>query len=589
MMRSSVNYVGKTSDYSDYVYYNADIINNETKDRAGGAAVRDPPIRFNETRDAPLIKDASQYHFSIIRFSMDGANRDLPLFIPNIQAGTGQTNVNLTSYAMAVTLQQTWNVTTGAGIVPVTFNITPTPRFIQYESETQNDELAPTPRPLADPRYRSQWLGATSYQTGDIVSMAIDATYNTGTAPYYVALKPSVGQSPLLTTGFWGYTDADLGSPQDLSSRYYWVYTYQHWVNLWNKTMYDPSRSGIAIAGLGIPQSCIEDLAFQFYNAWTAATVDAFPYATVGDFVNGATSAFAPQMVYTPSTRKFQIYADADGYGKRTNAFTPAAPGVAGATTPPRMRLFFNNNMYNLFANYDNIYYNVTSPTSSKNPFFGLPIYIDPTLNTGAYPASGIGLPLPIGYTNEILFTNKFWQNVADYRLSPYSGVPPLGYVTPNGATSTPNQQRVYWIADQDYPSTDTLWSPISSIVFTSTLMPVKSEYTGQPIVLGSGNAGINSDTTQNAFQPIITDISLPLANGAEDYRGFITYLPAAEYRLSDFTSSHQPIQNIDVQVYWKNRLDNQLYPITMANLSSVSIKMMFRHKDAMVGGKESV
>jgi hypothetical protein len=34
--------------------------------------------------------------------------------------------------------------------------------------------------------------------------------------------------------------------------------------------------------------------------------------------------------------------------------------------------------------------------------------------------------------------------------------------------------------------------------------------------------------------------------------------------------------------VFWKCRLDNTLYPVTMFNLSSVSIKMLFRHKSVL-------
>jgi hypothetical protein len=141
---------------------------------------------------------------------------------------------------------------------------------------------------------------------------------------------------------------------------------------------------------------------------------------------------------------------------------------------------------------------------------------------------------------------------------------------------------RVYYLAQQDYSSTDSLWSPVSSIVFTSTLLPVKSEQTGAPVVLGIGNLGFSAPTVQSAFQPIITDISLDTSSGSADaYRRFIYYAPAAEYRLSDFSSSKQDVRNIDIQVFWKNRLDNQLYPVTMFNLSSVSIKVMFKHKDA--------
>jgi hypothetical protein len=233
---------------------------------------------------------------------------------------------------------------------------------------------------------------------------------------------------------------------------------------------------------------------------------------------------------------------------------------VVGQPTPPNARLFFNANMYGLFGNYDNTYWNDLAADPNFSP----------------YPS----LQVPDGYVNEILFTNKFYRNVVDYRLPPYAGAAPLGYVPAA-------LQRVYWLAEQDYSSVDSLWSPVSSIVFTSTLLPVKSEATGAPVVLGTGNIGQSSATVQSAFQPIITDISLDTSQlgGTAAYRQFIYYAPSAEYRLSDFSTSKQDIRNIDIQVYWKNRLDNQLYPINMFNLSSVAIKVMFKRKNAQ-GGK---
>jgi hypothetical protein len=62
-------------------------------------------------------------------------------------------------------------------------------------------------------------------------------------------------------------------------------------------------------------------------------------------------------------------------------------------------------------------------------------------------------------------------------------------------------------------------------------------------------------------------------------YRQFISYLPTAEYRISDFGDSRSPISSVDVKVYWKNRLNGQLYPVQMVNLSSVHFKLMFRKK----------
>jgi hypothetical protein len=101
---------------------------------------------------------------------------------------------------------------------------------------------------------------------------------------------------------------------------------------------------------------------------------------------------------------------------------------------------------------------------------------------------------------------------------------------------------------------------------------------------------GISAATAQSAFSPIVTDIALDTSSGGADaYRRFIYYTPFAEYRLSDLAASKQDIRNIDIQVYWKSRLDNKLYPIQMFKLTTVSIKCMFRHKNAHVTENYSV
>lgn len=580
MFRSTVTQVGGTAEAPDYVYYNADIINNETRDQAAGLAIVDPPVRFNETRDAPLVRDASQYYFSIVRFSMDGPNRDLPILIPTIQQGTGQNNPNLTTYGMAISYQQDWN-TSDVGLVSIT--AAPAVRFLDYISESQNPTQAPNPGPLSAPTFRGLWNIANTYAPGDIVNVVLGGQifyqviqpqqwsplvqYQIGDFVQYgtlgafraiavppIGVPPVVGPNwvlgitgfaPALNPQYWSLVGNNLGQPQNLTSRYYWVYTYQHWVDLVNNTF----------------NQAINDTYLEFQNQWTlSGTADPFPYPTLASFL-----AFVnvPQMVYNPSTKRFSIYADSDGYGTRLTPFTPqpaqlGPPPVAGQQTPPQFRVFFNTNMYGLFANFVNTYWNDTSTTSG--PFGGTP-------------------PAPVGYVNEILFPNKFYQNVADYRLAPFNGVAPLGYVPAA-------QQKPYWVTEQDFQSTDSIWSPISSIVFTSTLLPIKAEATGQPIVLGGSNDGFSAPTTQAAFQPIITDVALDTSapTGAEGYKNFIYYAPVAEYRLTDFAPSKVDIRNVDIQVYWKNRLSGELYPVRLFNLSSVSVKIMFRRKGAQDG-----
>jgi hypothetical protein len=533
MYRGSIQTVGGTHDAPTHIYYNADIINNNTNDRAGGLVTVDPQIRFSETRDSAIVKDSSEYFFSIVRFDMNGANKDLPLFIPTITAGTGQTNVDWTVYACAIAYQQRWQFT---DIAPVTFTIAPDPRFVIYTPETQNPVLAPTPRTMAVPNFAGVYNPALTYQTGQIVGTTLNV-YGAVDGPFYQAIQPVPLATAPPNPAFWLLVPGNIGNSQDLSSRYYWVYTYQHMVDLVNQTLTQ--------AHLNIYN--------EFAIQWAATgTVDPFPYPTFASFQAVVNT---PQMVFNPDNHRFRIYGDSDGFGQRITAFTPVAPGVTGPLTAPQFRLFFNSNMYGLFSNFNNTFYE-----TPLLPGFNL------------VPTS---IPVNAGYTNEILFTNKFYQNVADYRIPPFAGVAPLGYVPIA-------EQKPYWVAEQDYASDDSLWSPIGSIVFTSTLLPIKTEATGQPLVLGNGNLGFSSATSQNAFQPIITDIALDTSQpgGASEYRTFVSYAPTAEYRLADLSPSRQEIRNIDIQVYWKNRLDSSLNPINMFNLSSVSIKVLFRRRD---------
>lgn len=572
--QSSIQRVGGSAAEPDYLYYNVSIINNNANDLAAGEAVQDPPIAFNETRDTYLIKNSSDYYFSIVRFAMAGPGLDLPLFIPDIQVGTGQINQNLTSYALATTYKQTWSLTTSTGaVVSKEFIITPGPVFVLWEPENKNNVIAPLPRSVASPNYKGVYDALNTYAPGEIVSLVI-SKYNTGVAPYYVCVVPnspanpqtpgsgSVATIPPLPIGdpnvgkpYWILASATLGLTQDVGSFYYQSSTYEHMVGLVNNTIYNPADAAQLPQNANI-FTATGSMLSDFYAQWTSyapfadPTGAQFPYATLGAF---ASAIVPPKVKYDEVTGLFSIIADSDAYGVRIQTFAvvppPAYPGLATAQTVPVCRLFMNTNMFGLFANFPNTYYN-----SLIIPGFG------PTQP---------GLP---GYTNEILFVNKDYTNVLDFRQLPYSAITPV------------TLQKPYWVATQEAISTDSLWSPIQALVFTSTLLPIQNESAGPPIDLGGSNLGFSSATVRSAFEPIITDIVLPLGDkGAIDYRGFIYYVPTAEYRLADFTANTE-IRNIDIQVFYRNRLDNNLYPVQMYNQSNVSLKFMFRKKSASGG-----
>ena len=626
---ASVKFVGGTDMDPDYVYYNADIVNNTTDDQtSSGDAIQDPNIVFNEQRDFPILQDISKYNFSIVRFTMDGANLDLPLFLPNIRTGTGQVNVNLSTYGLAVPYQQTlyqttppvvaaWNPATtyadnayvsynsvlngithyaqsivGSNtgnnpdpavnpnwatywvqlgtIAPtattVTLSVLPPTRFVIYTPQDKNPIVSPLPNSMANDNFKGFYNAGTTYTKGQIVSstpLNTIVSQNTFDGPFFEATQTTTGNAPSNNSVFWQRIGDQKGRPQDLATGYYYVYTYQRWMNLVNLTIFNPADlpNNATLLGRAASTCAICDTYYAFHDAWVQnGTLGSFPYASLTAFLNA--TAQPPQLTYDGGSQRFTIAFDSDGYGSRLTSFTPST-SLGGFATPPQFKLFMNTNMYNLFANFDFLYWNTRSPA------------------IGPY----AGIPAPAGYVYEILVPNKYYTDVQDYRLSPYSGTPPLGFV-PTGSgnpasnlVSVLNEQKVYWTVTQETPSTDTLWSPISSIVFASALMPVNPEENSAPVNIGQGNIGNSQATAKAAFTRVITDLSLPMDKGAASWKTFIYYVPSAQYRLSDFLASHQPLSGVDVQVFWRHRLNNQLYPISMTNLSSVSFKMMFKKK----------
>lgn len=446
----------------DYVYYNGTIISNRTGLANNGVEVPNPECRFLETRDVPIIRDCSKYNFSIIRFTINGANRDLPLFIPPIRYGLFQpvaTNVNLTIYSITLDLTVSYVIS----------GITYTNTFT-------------TVQPL--------------YHTSESTSAPVPPTISV------------------------------ISGQQQVGNRYYWYYTYQHWLDVLNTAFQQAwSYTGGTITDqLG---NTVQTTGFQTQLAtWWASipALSALPVPTL--------TTQPPVMKWDPNTLRFSLYADIFGFGgadrvSATPQTLPNPPYPAGSTYSESYRLWFNSNLYGMFANFLNEYDNEATNKS-----------------------------------NEIIIRSDMNENLyTEFNLA----TPPVAI-------------RRYWVMGQDFPSTGTLWSPIESIVFTSNLLPLVNEAQGEPIRFGESNTGSANGATQSAFQPIITDIAL-VQDYAHSYKEFINYTPQAEYRLASFQRSSTPINSIDIQVFWKCRLDGQIYPVELFNGSSVGVKVMFRRR----------
>jgi hypothetical protein len=508
---------GGSADSPDFLWYNADIVNNNQLDAVDGIAVQDPQVRFNETRDKPILYNIQDYHFSIIRFSMNGANLDLPLWCPQVELGSARydpdANTVPTVYSFTLSYQQQWNLQISGSSVKTLITAISPQQFLLWVPQVNNTVIGPPPLP------------------GTITK-------------------------------------------QDLSSRFWWATDYSYVVSLMNTAL---ETAWVNVWG-------------AFNSAWTATgTTSTNPYTTFASFMNGV--GVFPQLIWNAGNTQshtISLYADSDCFGQRLTSFTPASGTTVGPTSTPYCRIFTNNNMYGLLSGFSSLYWN-TDPVPPP-PFQSfIPGTPNPSLTGSTWTISGSALNLSNidGATNELIVTNAFYANVQDYRLTPYAGTPPLGFVPTSSSSSGINLQKVYWAIAQDFACVDTMWSPIASLVFTSQFIPVTKEIQSDPTFLGYGNLGTSGVTSPSAFQPIVGDLEIDLADkGADAYRGFIKYEPQAEFRMSDI-SGQNDLRSIDIQLWWKGRLDGVLYPVNMFNLSSVSIKMLFRKK-GITSGKSS-
>lgn len=530
--------IERSGDYAspDILYYNASIVNNNTDDLINGFAFNDPLIKFNETRDQPIIRDASQYQFSIVRFVVNGGNLDLPLFIPSIQSSTGQFDPNLTEYGFGISLSIQL---TNADASITTYRVCPPLTYVEFEPENLNPFQAPLPLPPCSPDFvyivnGGIWDNVNAYSAGNIVTVPagglpgvaepyiryVQASKDVpaGTALNATYVVPATGQ----TVPYWKVVSPELGRPQDISSRYYWVSTFQHWVDLVN------------VAFDNANQAVYNGLLAGWVAHGGSNNASNFPYPAYSNFV---ALGFAPPIM---------------NYNAQTGLFNISYPDVYVGTSPKiTIGLWMNINSYGLFANFPSKYYNKPAGDGSL----------------GATLSGAIGPFLP-GYAYRMTVEAlDLGSNV--FPIANIKPVPP--------PTDAINYYRMY----QEYISTSTLWSPVDSIVFVSNLLPIQNEQTAPPNVFGSGNVGNSTATVPSAFQPIITDVANSLSADPTGWRKMLYYAPTAEYRMADFQNSRADIKNIDVQVFWKNRLNNELYPLTMYNLSSVSIKIMFRKKSS--------
>lgn len=127
----------------------------------------------------------------------------------------------------------------------------------------------------------------------------------------------------------------------------------------------------------------------------------------------------------------------------------------------------------------------------------------------------------------------------------------------------------------QEY-SSGSLFTPVSSVMFTSSLIPVIPSHSSTPIAYDGDSSlvrgGLNNNTTQ-----IITDFQSQ-DNSGYGFQTNLSYVPSSEYRMISLNNGSGKIDSIQISCNWKDKYGN-VHPVYLAGGLSCDIKILFRRK----------
>ena len=652
---SSIRLLPNSRGDADNIYYTGSIINNNTSALGNNP---DPQASYQEIRSVPILKDANDYEVSVLKVTINGGGKSLPILIPQIQrdailpselppwfstiaypAGTW-VQYNGAYYKSKLAIAATtggsantnpasdttnWNTATSFPTYSLLSTYT-TGEYVIFGGKTYVAIVSvplptygtnPNPPPPTiitndpSPPNSAYWKVVTFPQVNQtIYSVTLNAVvWNPSTSALVYVTSDNVttqtSQTPFYVQ--WIPENVDPGTqvpmtafPSQVDSQYYYCYSYNHWVVLVNSTLtaaYNQLYANIrAITGLttytmanACPTVEFDELKklFSFYTstpntAWgnyteaqpiyaalgppgtkvfplapasvtgailgTTLTVTAGTVADIklGGIVTGTGVTTGTQILSGP------VYVS----GNATFQVSIAYPTTTGSQTltissPEFLYVGYNINFEGLMTNFDTQYYGedsvLWSPTASGAAYTILPYAQGGTTQSVYLPG------------NTLVVRNKTNTNI----ITP---------ITTSGTYTLPP----LFVTTQDFESVSTLWSPVGGIVLTTQLIPVRNEDTSAPVTIGSGN--LNNSFSTAAFQTVLIDFTMDTM-AADAWRGLISYVPTAEFYPVSMTQSHQEIKSVDFLIQWRNRLTNQLIPLTLYNTASASVRLLFRRK----------
>lgn len=376
----------------------------------------------------------------------------------------------------------------------------------------------------------------------------------TGTAHNWIQATIPITWIPENQAAFT--TVPNTASPRQAETDYYYCYTYDHWANLMNNALAAAWRD-VKRKAATLTLTCGTVCPYVTYNQTTGlfslhqdAQTSWLPFGTaprtdsqVSDGPLGVSEAMAPYTAFGRST--------ATGYSQGEYSYVG-----------------WNTNMDLLLTNLDTIYFGGDS-TPIPGPAGAAGYDYEQTTSTVLTPNAVAPLftgPTQIYYPENIV---NVIPTQDETRNNVFTLTAP--YASPATAAAP-----VYISQTQDFISTGSMWSPIASIVLTTTTIPVRFEANAAPVFIGNSNQG-GTSAASGASQKVLLETPIDAVT-ADIWRGFIQYKP-----LTPIFSALDPCQdgltNLDVGFFWRNRLTNSLIPIENVNAGSVSFRLRFVKK----------
>lgn len=262
----------------------------------------------------------------------------------------------------------------------------------------------------------------------------------------------------------------------------------------------------------------------------------------------GVATTHPPFLIFDPTTQLISFVVE--------NSLVSPPFGGAG----PVIEIWMNSALVSTYLSGFEMFFNGNNAVNSKN----YKLVVRYRFNNG-YPAVDNSPTANANVSNQY-YTDGTTGNLVTMPAPIISPIPQYFY--------PPGNPPDFLYVSQDY-STLQNWSSFKSIVFTTSSIPVNSEFVPQTISQGlaTGNG-----TGAVSFRPILTDFQISI-NSADNIRQQIDYFPQGPYRIVDLISN-QPITKFDVNIYWTDLFDN-LRPIEIGPNQAASIKFLFVRKSS--------